>query len=107
MVAARLFALLAASGYVLWNLAQSLDGRSVVASAAGVAAAMATALYFFGRYRKKLSKANLLIWALPWVCLALVFFLTASALARPTVRKQNACESGIRPRGGRRSPRPQ
>ena len=34
---------------------------------------------FFGRYRKQLSKANLLIWALPWVCLALVFFLTASA----------------------------
>ncbi len=79
MAAVRLTALLAASGYVLWSLAQGLGERSVVASAAGVAAAMATALYFFGRYRKKLSKANLLIWALPWVCLALVFFLTASA----------------------------
>ena len=79
IVTVRLSVLLAASGYVLWNLAQSLGDRSAILPAAGVAAAIAYALYLFGRYRKQLSKANLLIWALPWVCLALVFFLTASA----------------------------
>ena len=78
-VTVRLCALLAASGYVLWNLAQNVGGRSIVLPAAGVALAIAFTLYLFGRYRKQLSKANLLIWALPWVCLALVFFFTASA----------------------------
>ena len=79
IVTVRLSVLLAASGYVLWSLAQSLGDRSAVLPAAGVAAAIAYALYLFGRYRKQLRKTNLLIWALPWVCLALVFFLTASA----------------------------
>ncbi len=79
IVTVRLTALLAASGYVLWNLAQNLGDRSAILPAVGVAAAIAYALYLFGRHRKRLSKANLLIWALPWVCLALVFFLTASA----------------------------
>ena len=75
----RLALLLAASGWLLWKLAEMWGGHPILLPVVSVALIALTGLYFVGRGKSRPSRLTVLGWAAPCGALALVFFLTSSA----------------------------